>query len=479
MSTYNRPEKLKRAIESVINQTYKDWELIVVHDGKKEGEPVYFQRYAAQIQHFYIDHFGNDTKPKNTGILKSTGDYIAFLDDDNEYKPEHLAILAKAAEQNPDIDVLYGDRLIVSDDEKDFTPQVGIASNFDAGLLFERNYIDTSDVLIKREALFLVGGWDERYRKYVDWNLWIRMTKAGLKFLHIPKLITLYHIHKQMKSLQVKDKVGQRPFGDTEPTKVFTPEWDGYELEIVLPYLGEKPLPKVAIFTLTMNRLEYTKVMYESLRKSGYPFDWYVIDQGSTDETVSWLTSLKDKTIHLTQLKENIGISKGSNLALNQIGDKYDFVLKIDNDAELLTNDWLLKLLRIFEAHWQIILSPYVEGLEENIGGSPRLAYRQLRSHLVGVTPHIGGLFVMAHKSAYKDFRWDEKDFLHGMQDLVFSREIQKKGYLVAYVEDMRVAHQKGTLGQKKEYPEYFKHRVYERTHTADGINERLMKEMK
>jgi glycosyltransferase involved in cell wall biosynthesis len=475
MSCFNKSDKTERAIESVLAQTYKDWELICVNDASTDNTKELLDSYAKKDKRIRVIHreknFGNDTQPKNDGVKASKGEYISFLDNDNEFSSDHLMILVKEMEKQP-ADVIYGDRMVLSDDKDiDITPGVGIASDFKPGLLFERNFIDTSDVLIKREALFLVGGWDERYEKYVDWNLWVRMCKANCTFRHVPKVITNYYLSKSMKSMRVKDEVGKVPFGKTLPEGVFRPKWDGYELEIVLPFLGPVHKPKVAVFTLTKNRFGYTKRMYEKLEHSGYGFDWFIVDNGSTDGSLEWLRKLKPtkniEKVTLIENKQNKGISISSNQALDAIGKDYDFIVKIDNDCEINTSSWLARMLYIFEAHWQIVLSPYVEGLLDNPGGAPRVGYKQLRKHLIGVTRHIGGIFTMTHKSAYDGFRWDEKDFLHSLQDVEFTQDVQKKGYLCGYVEDMKCAHMDTTEGQKKAYPEYFEERKYERTHTV------------
>jgi GT2 family glycosyltransferase len=184
---------------------------------------------------------------------------------------------------------------------------------------------------------------------------------------------------------------------------------------------------------------------------------------------VEWLKSLSstkniNKVVTIFN-KENMGISHASNQALDAIGDTFDFIIKIDNDCEIFATNWLARLLYIFEAHWQIILSPYVEGLVDNPGGTPRIAYKNFRKNLIGVTKHIGGIFTMAHKSAYKGFRWDEEDFLHSLQDTVFTQEVQKKGFICGYVEDMKCMHMDSTDGQKIKYPDYWEKRKYDRTH--------------
>ena len=139
---------------------------------------------------------------------------------------------------------------------------MGIARDFDPSFLMQRNFIDTSDMLIKRQALFDIGGWDERYKKYVDWNLVIRLTKYGKKFKHSPLIITDYNLHEDMKSVRVKNK------GETETR--FIPQWDPYDLEIELPYLNTlaRTQPRIAIFSITYNRLDYTKKSFLSLQKT-------------------------------------------------------------------------------------------------------------------------------------------------------------------------------------------------------------------
>jgi len=87
LSTYNRKNLLKKAIKSVLLQTFKDFELIVVDDcstDKTQELVKNFKSKDKRIKYFRMKkNFGNDSQPKNVGILKSEGEYIAFLDDDD------------------------------------------------------------------------------------------------------------------------------------------------------------------------------------------------------------------------------------------------------------------------------------------------------------------------------------------------------------------------------------------------------------
>ena len=130
ITTFNRAVRLKKAIQSVLNQSYTDFELIIVNDGSKDNTDDIVSSFKdPRIRYFKRQkNFGCDTRPKNEGIVISKGEYIAFLDDDNEYRPDHLAILYKEiTKPNPisyinkqptTFDVVYGDRWLIDDTKK-------------------------------------------------------------------------------------------------------------------------------------------------------------------------------------------------------------------------------------------------------------------------------------------------------------------------------------------------------------------------
>lgn len=459
ISTYQRPDRLKKAIKSVLSQSYQDFEIIVVDDRSKDTTKAVIEAFGDPRIHFIelSRHFGCDTKPKNEGIKASKGEYIAFLDDDNEYRPDHLAILLKEITQNDKLDIVYGDRWLV-DETNRISPQLGIARDHDPVFLMQRNYIDTSDALVKRQALFDIGGFDERYKKYIDWNLWVRMDKYGKRFKHVSMILTNYHLHQQMKSETVKTK------NDTQTA--FAPEWDAYDCEIVLPHLGTEILePKVAVYSLTYDRLEYTKKSFKSLEKTaGYKYDHFVVDNGSTDLTVEYLSDYVSHE-NLILNAQNVGISKASNQAIELIKKgKYDIVVKWDNDCIGLTKGWLAKMVEIWKSNRKIALSCYVQGLVDNPGGATRVGYGTLKGELVGVAKHLGGICHFVDIHGYDGFQWDDNSFLHGIQDMEFSQWLLFHGYTMGYLENFFVSHgPQGTAKQKEDFKEYFERRKKEK----------------
>lgn len=457
ITTHNgRLEHLKRAIESVENQSYADWELIIVNDGAKDGTKEYLESIKSDkiIPIHRSKPFGCDTLPKNRGTKASKGEYIAYLDSDNTYTKDHLAVLLRTLEHNPTVDVAYGQRMVHVPNGKS---QIGITTEFDTGILMTRNFIDTSDVLIRREAIFSVGGWDERYEKYVDWNLWVRMAKAGIKFKRAPYIITDYYIHDEQKSAK---KLTSR---DDVERGVFVPEWDWYDLEIDLPYLHKPKELKVAVYSLTKDRLDYTKACFTSLReKAGYAFDHFIIDNGSVDKTTMWLAEYGPKYLQVNESNE--GISKASNDAVKEIlkGD-YDIIIKYDNDCLSLSDDWIKEIVEVYKRWGVMCLSPYPEGLRDNPGGPPRINHWRVAEHMIGLTNHIGGLCHIAPRKAYEHFKWDNESPLHGMQDLELSNWLTKNGYIQGYIEDLKIEHYEGTEAQHARYPKYFQLRKKEK----------------
>lgn len=454
-STYKRPELLKRAIQSVINQSYQSFEMIIVNDDPDtETKSVVESFNDKRLTYIAMGgKFGCDTRPKNRGIQSSTGEYIAFLDDDSAYRPDHLQALVRALETSKDVDVVYGDRWIY---EGEKSISIGIFHEFDPFLMMRRNYIDTSDVLIRREAIIAVGGFDEKYKKYVDWNLWVRMMKAGYRFKRVPLVLTDYHVYPHSKSNRKEDEKG-----------FSVPAWDSFDIDIHVPHLSPDREPRVGIFSITYDRLDYTRMSFDSLWKTAdHPFTHLVVDNGSTDDTPNWLDKylLEHKQdVRVKRYKSNMGISIASNYAIKELKD-FDIIVKVDNDAIFLTKGWLKRMVELWKSNRMLVMSPYVQGLKDNPGGAPRQEYGMVKGEYLGLTRHIGGIVHFADSRAYREFKWDEKDTLHGVQDLELSNYLNKQGYLHAYLENYFVTHgPSGTDQQKKDYPEYFERRILEK----------------
>jgi glycosyltransferase involved in cell wall biosynthesis len=110
LCTYNRAEYLQKCIDSVINQTFKDWELVVVDDGSEDNTFETVDRYVRHNENIrYLKHKNRKLAlSKNAGIQASFGQYITFIDSDDQYKPEHLESRWNYLQSHPEIDLIEG-----------------------------------------------------------------------------------------------------------------------------------------------------------------------------------------------------------------------------------------------------------------------------------------------------------------------------------------------------------------------------------
>ena len=118
LPVYNRQNYIERAIDSVFNQNYKEWELIIVDDGSNDSSANLIETYKTQsprIKTFYQDH-QSSSAARNNGIKNSKGDIITFIDSDDEYKENHLKLRLDYLNENPEIDFLHGGVEIIGDE---------------------------------------------------------------------------------------------------------------------------------------------------------------------------------------------------------------------------------------------------------------------------------------------------------------------------------------------------------------------------
>lgn len=185
MATYSRAKLLARAIESILQQTFRDFELIIVDDGSKDETKKVIEHYALLDNRirwlFFDENSGTPALRYNQGMALARGEYIAFMFDDDEWYPHALDTLYTFFGFNLECGMIYGlaDYLDVRDNSyigKNF------GENWDYKKLVEEgNFICNNSVLIKRSVIDAVGGYDEApvLKRLCDWDLWVRI---GAKF---------------------------------------------------------------------------------------------------------------------------------------------------------------------------------------------------------------------------------------------------------------------------------------------------------
>ena len=212
MPAYNAEKYIAASIESVLAQTYSDWELIVVDDGSTDRTATIVQEFVKRdprIKYVFQEN-GRLGKARNTGIRNSTGTLVAFLDSDDLWMPTKLEAQTRAMAEN-NADVVYSKSYVFRDGNIDNETETlksptGKFSGPDfVDFLVCQNQIPVLTVLLKRSALDRVGLFEEgeAYHGCEDYDLWLRLARAGFVFYGMSDVLARYRRHeKAMTAIQ-------------------------------------------------------------------------------------------------------------------------------------------------------------------------------------------------------------------------------------------------------------------------------------
>jgi glycosyltransferase involved in cell wall biosynthesis len=167
----------------VLNQTYKDFEIIVVDDGSTDNTRDLVYAYGDSIRYIYQENQGL-AAARNTGIRASQGEFIGFLDADDYFLEDNFEKKITFLESNPQIDWVYSDWQYIND--KGHTLERGsvkwryankeLNNNLFGELLYNRNFISPCTVIVRKSALKEVGYFDPNVICQEDWDLWLRLS---------------------------------------------------------------------------------------------------------------------------------------------------------------------------------------------------------------------------------------------------------------------------------------------------------------
>ena len=205
--TYNRARMVGRAIQSVLNQIYQDFELIVADDASTDNTEEVVKSFKDERLR-YIRHeknSGTSVAPRNTGIKAARGEYIALLDSDDEWLPEKLEKqIDKFNSVSPDIGLIYTGYIGVTEQTgKTFVEIMPCERGDVFSLMVERNLLGSLTVLIRKECFQKAGVFDRELLALQDWDMWIRIAKY-YKFDFVPEVLAKYYIHGQQNQASLE-----------------------------------------------------------------------------------------------------------------------------------------------------------------------------------------------------------------------------------------------------------------------------------
>jgi glycosyltransferase involved in cell wall biosynthesis len=187
---FNGERYLSEAIDSVLNQSYRPIEVVILDDGSTDNTAVIAKRYLPSIKYYYQPN-GGIASALNHGIAQSEGEYLSFLDADDLWLPDKLTIQMKTFEAEPTLDMVFGHiRQFFSPDlDKELRSGIMLIDGNMPGYF-------KGTMLIRRESFFRVGLFDIRLHlgDFVDW--YSKAIEKGLKSFMVPDVVMARRIHE-------------------------------------------------------------------------------------------------------------------------------------------------------------------------------------------------------------------------------------------------------------------------------------------
>lgn len=200
---FNASLFLDEAITSVIGQSFRDFEIVVVDDGSVDETRQVAERYP-EVKYLYQQNRG-ESGARNTGIGHAEGCYLAFLDADDSFLPEKLEFQVSLLDRHPGIAIVYSDVNLcnASGTVRGLFSRQVCQPERDSSRVFQRlvrgNFLTVNSVLVRRKVLDQVGLFDESIHTFPDWDLWLRIA-AEHEFSYIDLPLANYRIHENMAS---------------------------------------------------------------------------------------------------------------------------------------------------------------------------------------------------------------------------------------------------------------------------------------
>lgn len=199
---YNHARVLACALASVLGQTYTDWEAVVVDDGSTDDTRAVAAQFVDPRIHYVYQANRGLSGARNTGIRSTNGEFLAFLDADDEWDPLFMETCVGVLAKWPDVDgVVTLARFI--DEIGRVLPQIGgevVPPNRFRHRLLKGGFFPPHAVLLRAAAVDKIGTFDESLTSLEDWDFWLRLTAADGVLLSVPQTLARYRVSVESMS---------------------------------------------------------------------------------------------------------------------------------------------------------------------------------------------------------------------------------------------------------------------------------------
>ncbi len=477
--TYNRPERLRTALASLAAQTYQDFEVIVVNDaGCDVGDFIAACADRHRITTICHDRNRGLAAARNSGLRVAKGTYVAYLDDDDRYLPNHLETLVAFLDHH-ECRIAYTDAWRVHERQIDgqyveIARDVPYSNEFSPADLLVSNYFPVLCVMHARQCLEEVGGFDESLFAHEDWDLWIRMA-TRFPFKHLPVTTAEFTWRSDGSSMTsgTRDaywrttEIIYRKYAPYAERIAGVREGQQRHLQNCQAEASAKPYV-CSIIIPVWNCCELTRQCLAALVKTTEGISWelIVVDNHSTDDTPSFLSSLAGD-VQIISNQENLGFAKACNQGARAARGKY--LVFLNNDT-IPQSQWLNSLVGEVDEHSEVGIVGskllFADGSVQHAGVvfmrsivSAYHIYRSVPSSEPGVNHRrafqaVTAACMLIRRELFEEVQGFDEAFINGFEDIDLCLKVREKGFQVIYQPRSLVYHLESQTPGRKEHDE-------------------------
>ena len=447
-----REEWLRSSIESVLHQIYDNWELCIADDGSDQPhirETLNcYQQKDARIKVKYLNENQGVSGASNEALAMASGEFIGFLDHDDQLLPNALYEVVLMLNRNARADFIYSDEILISKRGKPvfayFRP------DFSLDYMLSHCYI-VHFVVIRASILKKIGGFRAEFKVSQDYDLFLRVLSQTRNVLHIPKILYKWRQYESSTGHLLKERVMEssrralQDFADREGIKGVV--WGTKNFNFFRLKRDILDRPKISIIIPTKDRIDLLRRCIESIQnRSSYDnYEIIIVDNMSQEEeTAAYLDGL-GKSYRIIKFNEKFNYSKLNNYAAEFARGEH--LLFLNNDIEVLNSDWLEAMLEQSQRDeigcvGAKLLYPDRKiqhvGVVVGWGGRAEHIYKWLHSNDIGYMGHfvsirnysaVTAACMMLRKSIFNEVGGFDERFEIGFGDVDLCLRVRELGY--------------------------------------------------
>jgi O-antigen biosynthesis protein len=464
---------LRKAVDSVINQAYDNWELCIADGGSTKGHVrQVLEDYAkkdSRIKTTFLTENKGIAGNSNEALSLATGEFIGFLDHDDELAPFALYEIVDLLNRNPDIGFIYSDEDKI--DERGERKDPVFKPDWSPDMFLSYNYPCHVSV-VRKSLVDFIGGFQSGYEGSQDYDLFLRLTETipPHEIVHIPKIL----YHWRMIAGSAATHFSAKPYALISAKKALNDALirrniSGEAVDGLYPgsfriHYTILDNPRVSIIIPTKDHIDLLQRCIRSIReKTTYQnYEIVIVDnQSKKPETFAYYDSFKDDTrIRVLSYNKPFNYAALNNYAATRT--KSPYLLFLNNDTDVISGEWLAAMLEHAQRecvgavgakllypdntiqHAGVIIgmkgtSPVCWQLHKHVP-DPVPGYFGRASHIQDVSA-VTAACLMIRKNVFQESGGFTEDFAIAFNDIDLCLKIRKRGYLVVYTPYAKLYH--------------------------------------